>query len=119
MFKERILMANPAMKIIGKASTEYVDSPATLKGTITKAFGLTLVTIASAIASGVFLANSPAAYGVLILGMIVGVVLTLVTCFKPHLAPMTTPGYAVLKVQCLVLFLLNLKECILVFLLLQ
>ena len=32
-------MANPAMKIIGKASTEYVDSPATLKGTITKAFG--------------------------------------------------------------------------------
>lgn len=51
MFKERILMANPAMKIIGKASTEYVDSPATLKGTITKAFGLTLVTIASAIAS--------------------------------------------------------------------
>ena len=46
-------MANPAMKIIGKASTEYVDSPATLKGTITKAFGLTLVTIASAIASGV------------------------------------------------------------------
>lgn len=51
-------MANPAMKIIGKASTEYVDSPATLKGTITKAFGLTLVTIASAIASGVFLANS-------------------------------------------------------------
>ena len=113
-------MANPAMKIIGKASTEYVDSPATLKGTITKAFGLTLVTIASAIASGVFLANSPAAYGVLILGMIVGVVLTLVTCFKPHLAPMTTPGYAAfLKVQCLVLFLLNLKECILVFLLLQ
>ena len=57
MFKERILMANPAMKIIGKASTEYVDSPATLKGTITKAFGLTLVTIASAIASGVFLAK--------------------------------------------------------------
>ena len=90
-------MANPAMKIIGKASTEYVDSPATLKGTITKAFGLTLVTIASAIASGVFLANSPAAYGVLILGMIVGVVLTLVTCFKPHLAPMTTPGYAVFE----------------------
>ena len=90
-------MANPAMKIIGKASTEYVDSPATLKGTITKAFGLTLVTIASAIASGVFLANSPAAYGVLILGMIVGVVLTLVTCVKPHLAPMTTPGYAVFE----------------------
>ena len=90
-------MANPAMKIIGKASTEYVDSPATLKGTITKAFGLTLVTIASAIASGVFLANSPAAYGVLILGMIVGVVLTFVTCFKPHLAPMTTPGYAVFE----------------------
>lgn len=27
-------MANPAMKIIGKASTEYVDSPATLKDTI-------------------------------------------------------------------------------------
>ena len=90
-------MANPAMKIISKSSTEYIDAPATLKGTITKAFGLTLVTIASAIASGVFLANSPAAYGVLILGMIVGVVLTLVTCFKPHLAPMTTPGYAVFE----------------------
>lgn len=90
-------MANPAMKIIGRGSTDYIDSPATLNGTIAKAFGLTAVTIASAVVSGIYLANSSAAYGVLILGMIVGVVLTLVTCFKPHLAPMTTPGYAVFE----------------------
>ena len=85
------------MKIIGKGSIEYVDSPATLSGTITKAFALTAVTIVSAVLSGMFLANSPAGYGVLILGMIVSVVLTFVTCFKPHLAPMTTPGYAVFE----------------------
>ena len=42
-------MANPAMKIISKSSAEYIDSPATMKGTFTKAFGLTLVTIVSAV----------------------------------------------------------------------
>ena len=45
-------MANPAMKIISKSSAEYIDSPATMKGTFTKAFGLTLVTIISAVLSG-------------------------------------------------------------------
>ncbi len=90
-------MANPAMKIISKGSTEYIDSPATLSGTIYKAFALTAVTIVSAVLSGVYLANSPAAYGVLILGIIVGIALTFITCFKPHLAAMTTPGYAVFE----------------------
>ena len=90
-------MANPAMKIISRPTAEYVDSPATMKGTFTKAFGLTLVTIVSAVLSGVYLAGSPAAYGILVLGMIVGVVLTIVTCFKPQIAAMTTPGYAVFE----------------------
>lgn len=90
-------MANPAMRIISRESTAYSGESATLKGTITKAFGLTAVTIASAVASGMFLANSSAAYGVLILGVIVGLVLTIVTCMKPHLAAMTTPGYAVFE----------------------
>ena len=90
-------MANPAMKIISKSSAEYIDSPATMKGTFTKAFGLTLVTIISAVLSGMYLAGSPAAYGILVLGMIVGVVLTIVTCFKPQIAAMTTPGYAVFE----------------------
>ena len=91
-------MANPAMKIIGEGSATYAGGePATLKGTIGKAFGLTAVTIASAVLSGVYLANSSVAYGVLILGFIVGIVLTIVTCFKPTLAPLTTPGYAVFE----------------------
>ena len=29
-------MANPAMKIISRPTAEYVDSPATMKGTFTK-----------------------------------------------------------------------------------
>ena len=54
-------MANPAMKIISRPAAEYTDSPATMKGTFIKAFGLTAVTIISAVLSGVYLAGSSAA----------------------------------------------------------
>ena len=91
-------MANPAMKIISQSPSAYASgAPATMKGTFAKALGLTVVTIASAVFSGLYLANTSAAMGVLVLSAIVGIVLTLVTCFKPTAAPFTTPGYAVFE----------------------
>ena len=90
-------MANPAIKILERGSQDYVSNPATMKGTFTKAFGLTAVTVLSAVGAGVYLAQSAAAYPVLILSMIVGVVLAIVTCFKPSISPMTAPGYAVFE----------------------
>lgn len=90
-------MANPAIKIIEKGTTDYSSQPATIKGTFVKAFGLTVVTILSAVFSGFYLAQSAAAYPVLILSMIVGVVLAIVTCFKPSISAMTAPGYAVFE----------------------
>ncbi len=90
-------MANPAMKVINKASTEYVGTPATLRGTITKAFALTGVTIISAVASGIYLAQTSAAYPMLFISGIAAFILAIVTCFKPNISPTTTPGYAVLE----------------------
>lgn len=90
-------MANPAIKILSKNSQGYVDTPATMKGTFVKAFGLTVVTVLSAVFSGVYLAQSSAAFPVLILSIIAGLVLAIVTCFKPNLSPATAPGYAVFE----------------------
>lgn len=91
-------MANPAIKVIEKTSVQTFGETATLSGTIKKTLGLLIVTIASAVAAGKFLpTDSAASYGIMMFAMIGGAILAFVTCFKPHLAEYTTPGYAVFE----------------------
>ncbi len=93
--------ANPALK--ERTFTQYragVGEPTmTLQGTATKSFLLILLTVFSAsftwnaVAGGNLGIVGPAT----LIGGIGGLVVALVTVFKPHLSPFTAPVYAVLE----------------------
>lgn len=91
-------MANPAIRVIEKTNVHTFGETATLSGTIKKTVGLLLVTIISAVAAGMLLpTTSAASYGIMMFAMIGAAGLAFVTCFKPHLAEYTAPGYAVFE----------------------
>lgn len=90
-------MANPAMRIIKDERAATFSEPATLKGTIQKSIGLVGLTIVSAALSAYFLGNSNLGDLAMLAGCIGGFVLALVTCFKPSIAELTSPGYAVFE----------------------
>lgn len=89
-------MANPMIRQ-AENFAQAGEGTATLGGTIQKTIGLLLVTIASAVASGMFLQTGEMDYGIMLFAFLGGAALCFVTCYKPHLAEYTVPGYAVFE----------------------
>lgn len=93
-------MANPVMRVIEKSRSEAVMSlgpTATVSGAVQKSIGLMVLTIAAAVVSAKFLADTQLAFIGLAAGFIGGFILAMITCFKPSIAEYTSPGYAVFE----------------------
>ena len=96
----QIRSSNPAFRngILSRADTRAGEGVMTLGGTIGKTFVLLALAIASAIYTWSQVGAQPGRIGFLIMvGALGGFVVALVTVFKPRLAPVTAPIYAVLE----------------------
>ena len=95
-----IRSSNPAFRngVLGRAGTIAGEGVMSLAGTIGKTFILLALVIASAIYTWTQVATRPGQIGFLItVGAIGGLVVALLTVFKPRFAPVTAPLYAVLE----------------------
>lgn len=95
-----IRSSNPAFRngILSRAGTVTDEGVMSIGGTIGKTFVLVALTIASALYTWSQVATRPADIGFLMMiGLIGGFVVAMVTIFKPRLAPITSPIYAVLE----------------------
>jgi uncharacterized YccA/Bax inhibitor family protein len=92
---------NPVLKdSTFKQSFEVAGEPMTLAGTVNKtAMLLAMILITAAYTWGRFMeTRDPAAvYGLLMVGVIGGLIVALVTVFRPTAAPYTAPAYALLE----------------------
>ena len=92
---------NPVLKdSTFKQSFEVAGEPMTLAGTVNKtAMLLAMILITAAYTWGRFMeTRDPAAvYGLLMVGVIGGLIVALVTVFRPMAAPYTAPAYALLE----------------------
>ena len=95
-----IRSSNPAFRngVLTRAGAATDEGVMSLGGTVGKTFVLLLLTIASAIYTWTQVAARPGDVGFLMMvGFIGGFVVAMVTIFKPRLAPITAPIYAVLE----------------------
>ncbi|MDQ0203813.1 Bax inhibitor-1/YccA family protein [Pectinatus haikarae] len=93
-------MANPVIRVMEKENENAAISfgqTATLSGSIKKSIGLVVLTIISAAVSANFLADTSLAIVGIGAGFIGGLILALVTCFKPSISEYTSPGYAIFE----------------------
>lgn len=95
-----IRSSNPAFRngVLGRAGTQAGEGVMTLGGTIGKTFVLLALTIASALYTWSQVASRPGQIGFLVMtGAIGGLIVALITIFRPRFAPVTAPIYAVLE----------------------
>ncbi|HYD54767.1 MAG TPA: Bax inhibitor-1/YccA family protein [Gemmatimonadaceae bacterium] len=100
MSNREITSSNPAVRngVFTRVRAEAGEGVMTLGGTLAKAAVLLLLTIASAGYAWSRIAARPDQVGFLIMvGALGGFVVAMVTIFKPNLAPITSPFYAVLE----------------------
>lgn len=84
--------SNPAMRAF-EGSADFSGQPMTLNGTITKtAISLAILFFGGFWSWQVMPAGAAGAW--MVIGLIGTLVLALITCFKPQVAPITTPLYA-------------------------
>ena len=95
-----IRSSNPAFRngILTRAEPQAGEGAMTLGGTIGKTFVLLALTIASAVYTWMQVGAQPGRLGFLIMtGFLGGLVVAMVTVFRPRFAPVTAPLYAVLQ----------------------
>ncbi|HEU4564990.1 MAG TPA: Bax inhibitor-1/YccA family protein [Gemmatimonadaceae bacterium] len=95
----RIERSNPALRsAFERTYAGVVGERMSIEGTVGKTILLLLLTIFSAGVVWVNVATNPALVGTgLLVGVFGGLVVAMVTVFKPNLAPWTAPLYAVLE----------------------
>lgn len=91
--------SNPVLKKAFARGYEYTGQQMTLGGTINKSFIMIALLMVSAIFSWrmFFLGNYSTVNGLMVIGIVGGLISGLITVFKPNIAKMTAPIYAVFE----------------------
>jgi uncharacterized YccA/Bax inhibitor family protein len=100
MANREITSSNPAARngVFTRVQAAAGEGVMTIGGTLAKTGVLLLLTIASAVYTWSYVASRPDQLRFLLLvGFLGGFVVAMVTVFKPNLAPITSPFYAVLE----------------------